>query len=186
MMLNQSPTDPTPDPHAGHPLKGLRKVSVKFQEQTPASQDPNTGATTPASGPDHGIAEIALESHPPNKTDGGMSKEAAPNPQDFGGGTTLDPLSEALFPHWMRANGVDPEGVDDHTYDYRGVYQQTGGQVHPPGHLAGIADKINTLHAGRHPGIQGMMDMMNGGGQAEQADPIQQLQALLRGGGSGQ
>jgi hypothetical protein len=74
-------------------------------------------------------------------------------------------MESALFPHWMRANGIDPDSTTDHTYDYKGVYQQTGGQVHPPGVLSGMADKINQLHANRTPDIQGLLGLMGKQGQ---------------------
>lgn len=166
------------DPSTLNPLNGLKKFSVKFQDQTPATTDATTGTHTPASGPDHGLAEISLESHAPDK--GGMTAEGGPNPQAFGGGAKLSPMEEALFPHWMRANGIDPDSTTDHTYDYKGAYQQSGGQVHPPGVLDGVASKINSLHAARPPAIQSMLDAHR---QAEssqgQEDPLRSLLNML-------
>jgi hypothetical protein len=200
MMFNQSPTDePT-----SSPLGGLRKVSIKFQGHTPASVDPTTGVPTPASGPDHGLAEISLESHAPAKP-GGMTKEAAPTPQQFGGGTKLDPMQEALFPSWMRANGIDPGSIDGHTFDYRGTYKQTNGQVHPPGTLQNTADTINKLHQrlvqpvpshtptaapqfdtpgspSFHDVVQGKVDTMHQYGASDDQEPIRMLLNMLKGG----
>lgn len=53
--------------------------------------------------------------------------------------TQLDPLSDTLFKAWAEANGVpDP---DKHPLDLKGIYQETGGKVMPPGTLQKLADQ---------------------------------------------
>lgn len=114
----------------------------------------------------------------PNATKGGMTKEPAPQPQ-----TELSPLEEALFPHWATANGIDESAhaAPDNHYDYRGIYKQTNGQVHPPGTIEKIASGFNKLQ-------QNPFDY-NRLNQQPQApaqptepagDPVQQLMQLLK------
>jgi hypothetical protein len=78
----------------------LKKFSIKFQGQKPATSDPTTGAQTPATGPDHGLAEISLESHAPEKQ--GMGQGSLSQPTRFWwrkstlsyGVSSLPPLDE--------------------------------------------------------------------------------------------
>lgn len=154
-MFNQSPTDP-PESNtaAASPLNGLKKFSVKFHGEKPATNDPTTGQSTPASGPTHGIAEIALESHPPEK----QGLTAAPaKPQ-----TTLSPLEETLFKHWATANGIDESmhGDPNNHYDFRGMYRQSNGLVHPPGHMLNAATQFNRTQDNQPEPIRQLLDMI--------------------------
>jgi hypothetical protein len=47
--------------------------------------------------------------------------------------TELSPLEEVIFKSWMDANQL--EESPDVPFDYRGLYQQTGGKVFAPGQL---------------------------------------------------
>jgi hypothetical protein len=72
---------------------------------------------------------------------GDLGKSSTPHdPQ-----TKLSPLEEVLFKHWATANGVQDHDAPDNAYDYRGVYRQTGGQVHSPGQISGAADQYNRI-----------------------------------------
>lgn len=58
--------------------------------------------------------------------------------------TTLNPMEEALFKTWAKANQIQkPDAPDDHV-DYRGIYKETGGAVMPNGALSRYAEKLNS------------------------------------------
>lgn len=97
--------------------------------------------------------------------------------------TELDPLQEVIFQQWMTANQLEEDPSSP--FDYRGLYQQTGGKVHAPGELGSQVAKqsaIQTLmqaqeaHDSMSP-IKHLMDAggdpsIMGGGQPEMgADP---------------
>lgn len=57
--------------------------------------------------------------------------------------TTLNPMEEALFQAWSKANHIlKPDNPDD-TVDYRGIYKATGGTILPNGQLKHMAEKFN-------------------------------------------
>lgn len=58
--------------------------------------------------------------------------------------TVLNPMEEALFKTWAKANQIQkPDAPDDHV-DYRGIFRNTGGTILPNGGLKRYADKINS------------------------------------------
>lgn len=72
------------------------------------------------------------------QTGGGMQEQPAPQ-------SKLSPLHEILFKHWATANGIQDTDAPDNHYDYRGMFQQSGGQMQPPGAIQGAADGYNRI-----------------------------------------
>jgi hypothetical protein len=57
--------------------------------------------------------------------------------------TKLEPMEEALFRSWTKANQIaDPDAPGD-VVDYRGIYRATKGQVLPHGQLKQMAQQQN-------------------------------------------
>ena len=57
--------------------------------------------------------------------------------------TKLNPMEEALFNGWLKANQIqDPDAPED-VIDYRGIYKATGGAVLPGGELARQTQHMN-------------------------------------------
>lgn len=159
------------------PHNPLKEISIKFHDAK--------GVTTPNPMP---AAPSDAQGGGPR---GDMAKVPAPTPQ-----TKLDPLEEALFPHWATANGIDPadHSSPDNHYDYRGMYKQSNGQVHPNGAIANAAASFNKLKqspldmnkllAGGTPAPQPAAPGPLSG--APQDDPIRSLINMLGSGGGGQ
>lgn len=58
--------------------------------------------------------------------------------------TVLNPMEEALFKTWTKANQIEkPDAPDDHV-DYRGIFRNTQGAILPNGGLKRYADKMNS------------------------------------------
>lgn len=74
--------------------------------------------------------------------------------------TKLNPLEEALFQTWARANGIDNHDDPSNYFDHRGVYKQTNGLILPPGLLKSLTMQHNTA-----------MDAAGDGGDTEYPDP---------------
>lgn len=45
--------------------------------------------------------------------------------------TKLDPMTEHLFQAWSRAHGVQDQDSPQNSFDYRGLYQSSGGHIYP-------------------------------------------------------
>jgi hypothetical protein len=58
--------------------------------------------------------------------------------------TVLNPMEEALFQAWTKANKIDKPDAPGDVVDYRGIYKQTQGQILPNGQLKQVADKVNS------------------------------------------
>lgn len=78
--------------------------------------------------------------------------------------TQLDPLQEVIFQSWLTANQVEDSDNPETPFDWRGLYQQTGGKVFAPGELA--------LKVAHQNAIQTMM-------QAQEAHDSQSPMRLL-------
>lgn len=80
--------------------------------------------------------------------------------------TELSPLEEVMFNSWASANQLDDHDKPENNFDYRKLYQETGGKVFAPGELKNHTAKLGA--------IQTLM-------QAQQAhdssSPIKQLMA---------
>lgn len=128
--------------------------SVKIDMHSADGVTPSNGMSTDGT-PHSPVKSIKLDFHDadgmtPTPQDlpqmapqnNGMDKQGAPSPQ-----TQLSPLEETLFKHWGTANGVDESShsAPDNHFDFRGLYKNTNGTVHPPGYVGGVADKINKL-----------------------------------------
>lgn len=89
----------------------------------------------------------------------GMEKQGTPQ-------SKLSPLEEALFPHWATANGIDESvhGDPNNHYDFRGMYKQTMGRVHPPGEVANAATQFNQLQTNQPEPIRQLLDMIHSTG----------------------
>jgi hypothetical protein len=83
--------------------------------------------------------------------------------------TELSPLEEVIFKSWMEANQLEEQ--PDVPFDYRGLYQQTGGKVYAPGQLGSQIAHQNAMdtltraqadHDAASP-MKAMMDAMNSG-----------------------
>jgi hypothetical protein len=59
--------------------------------------------------------------------------------------TQLSPLEEALFQGWMKAH--DMEGADESDFDFRKLYQETGGKVMPPSEMKQMVDIDSIMKA---------------------------------------
>lgn len=57
--------------------------------------------------------------------------------------TDLDPMEEALFKSWTKANQIEKPDSPDDRVDYRGIYKMTGGTVLPTGQLKRYAEQTN-------------------------------------------
>lgn len=122
----------------------------------PAAQTDQHSPMSPVKGPHSPIKSIKIDFH---TADGMTPKPQKPMGADAAGGdlgnssapahdpqTQLSPLEEVLFKHWATANGVgDDHSAPDNAYDYRGIYRQTGGQIHPPGTIANVAGQYNRI-----------------------------------------
>lgn len=86
----------------------------------------------------------------------------APKPQ-----TELSPLEEALFPHWAQANGIgeDVHAHPENHYDFRGMFRQSGGLIHPPGSLLKVSQTFNKLQQSQPEPIRQFLDMLSKNGQ---------------------
>lgn len=69
----------------------------------------------------------------------GPSENAFSRLQD----TRLNPMEEALFQTWTKANKIAKPDAPGDSVDYRGLYKQTGGAILPHGELKKIADRYN-------------------------------------------
>jgi hypothetical protein len=58
--------------------------------------------------------------------------------------TSLSPLEEVMFNSWANANQLDPDS-NESPFDYRKLYQMTGGKVYAPGELKGMTDKLGAV-----------------------------------------
>lgn len=58
--------------------------------------------------------------------------------------TILNPMEEALFQAWTKANKIMKPDAPGDMVDYRGVYKATKGQILPVGQLKQVADKVNS------------------------------------------
>lgn len=58
--------------------------------------------------------------------------------------TTLNPMEEALFMGWSKANQIKKPDAPEDRVDYRGIYKETGGAILPHGQLNRFADKLNS------------------------------------------
>ncbi len=76
--------------------------------------------------------------------------------------TELSPLEEVIFQSWMQANQL--EESPDMPFDYRGLYQETGGKVHAPGQLGSQIAHQNAIQT-----------MMQAQQQHDSASPIKAL-----------
>lgn len=86
--------------------------------------------------------------------------------------TDLDPLQEVIFKSWMEANQLEEQ--PDQPFDYRGLYQKTGGKVHAPGELS---RQINHQNA-----VQTLMQAQEA---HDKSSPVQMLMEA-KGGPGGQ
>lgn len=87
----------------------------------------------------------------------------------------LSPLEETMFQAWTKANQIDDPDSPDLPLDFRQIYRDTGGKVHPPGQLKNQAQrqvdiqslmKAQQAHDEASP-IKMMMEMHNGGGNPD-------------------
>jgi hypothetical protein len=53
------------------------------------------------------------------------------------------PLHEVLFQSWAKAHGIQDHDDPKNIFDYRKIYQDTGGQIHPHGMLNDMAKAAN-------------------------------------------
>ena len=75
--------------------------------------------------------------------------------------TTLDPMEEALFQAWTKANQIEnPDDPKDVT-DYRGIWKESNGLVLPRGELKEMSEMKNHAHTLERELQQRMMDRMN-------------------------
>jgi hypothetical protein len=86
--------------------------------------------------------------------------------------TQLDPLQEVIFKSWLEANQIEDADNPETPFDWRGLYQQTGGKVFAPGELSG---KVNHQNA-----IQMLMQAQ------EQHDASSPMRLLQEAGGNAQ
>lgn len=59
------------------------------------------------------------------------------------GMTQLSPLEETLFKTWARAHGVAEPDHPENFFDYRGLYKQSNGLIHPNGMVPQMAAAHN-------------------------------------------
>jgi hypothetical protein len=57
--------------------------------------------------------------------------------------TDLDPMEEALFQSWTKANQIDKPDEPGDEIDYRGIWKTTGGAVLPHGQLKRFSEQVN-------------------------------------------
>jgi len=57
--------------------------------------------------------------------------------------TKLNPMEEALFNGWLKANKIEDPDAPDDVIDYRGIYKATGGAILPGGELARQTQHMN-------------------------------------------
>ena len=57
--------------------------------------------------------------------------------------TKLSPMEETLFQAWARAHRIDDHDDPKNIFDYRKIYKDTNGQIHPPGMLTSMAAAAN-------------------------------------------
>ena len=75
--------------------------------------------------------------------------------------TKLNPMEEALFKSWTKANQiVEPDAKGD-VMDYRGIWKATNGQVLPHGELKKKAEFENNIHTLERELQQRMMDRVS-------------------------
>lgn len=79
--------------------------------------------------------------------------------------TQLSPLEEVMFNSWAGANQLEPDQPDN-TFDYRKLYQQTGGKVFAPGELKNQTDRMSAIET-----------LMKAQEAHEGASPVQQFMA---------
>jgi len=63
--------------------------------------------------------------------------------------TQLSPLQEMLFRGWTKAHNIDNFDDPKNSFDYRGVYNRTNGQIQPPGHINQLASEHNAAAEAR-------------------------------------
>lgn len=78
--------------------------------------------------------------------------------------TQLSPLEEVMYNSWANANQLDTK--NEQPFDYRKLYQATGGKVFAPGELKGLTDKLNAVET-----------LMRAQEAHESSSPVQQLMA---------
>jgi hypothetical protein len=81
--------------------------------------------------------------------------------------TQLSPLEEVIFNSWMQANQLEED--PSMPFDYRGLYQQTGGKVFAPGELSqqvAHQNAIQTLMQAQeqHDSMSPIKHLMDAGG----------------------
>jgi hypothetical protein len=60
--------------------------------------------------------------------------------------TQLNPMEEALFQAWAKANQIKKPDQPKDVVDYRGIYKMGGGQILPNGDLKRFAERVNDQH----------------------------------------
>lgn len=86
----------------------------------------------------------------------------------------LSPLEETMFQAWTKANQIDDPDSPDLPLDFRQIYRDTGGKVHPPGQLKNQAQ--------RQVDIQSLMKAQQA---HDEASPIKMMMEMHQGGGGG-
>ena len=75
--------------------------------------------------------------------------------------TKLDPLEEALFQGWAKANQIEDPDADGDIVDYRGIWKQSNGLVLPRGELKQMAEDQNQMHTLQRELQQRMLDRIS-------------------------
>lgn len=78
--------------------------------------------------------------------------------------TQLSPLEEVMFNSWANANQLEDHENSESPFDYRGLYQSTGGKVFPPGQLKNMIQQKSDMDT-----------MMQAHQQHEQNNPLNLL-----------
>ena len=112
---------------------------------------------------DHSIKGLSIQFHSPKdkqldspkgSSDGKPKEPAMPAPQ-----TKLTPLEETLFKGWSMANGLEDHDAPDNHYDFRGMFKESNGQVHPPGTIESVATKYNQIMSSQPDPIRDLINL---------------------------